>query len=135
MKNLLLSEIVEKAKSLKITLSYKGEDGVRKRYTKEELITLIEETQVASIDFNTIEEADIKEIDLGSTMVQTVAMFKQLIKIEADKKKVHSSFIEHIQCNLDEAMKKKKKSQVSQWRKGLNIINCMYKSQVKGGLV
>ena len=134
MKNLLLSEIVEKAKSLKITLSYKDENNTRKRYTKDELIALIEATQVDTVSSSPVDESSIEVVDLGDTMVKTISILKSLIKVEANKEKTYAMVIQHIQNKISEAMAKKKKSQVSQWSKALNIVSFMQKAQMKGGV-
>jgi len=60
MKNLLLEEIKSIALELGITLSYKDEEGKRKRYTKDELISKIEEFEKEeSKEVNAIQHSEL----------------------------------------------------------------------------
>lgn len=68
MKNLLLEDIKKIAVELDITLSYKDEEGKRKRYTKDELIAKIEEvskleSEQVNVPLHSALEVDILEFD------------------------------------------------------------------------
>lgn len=124
MKNLLLDEVKKIAKGLKISLSYKAECGTRKRYTKEELISLIEKAQSNG-------KVEAVESTFGETVTQTINLFKELVKASENKKVIHNEAVQHIMKRLNSAMSKKQKNTVSQWQRALNVVNFMYKAEMQ----